>query len=290
MEEKIYSEGKCLFCGKIFAKEVINSHLNDHINEIANTGKAGKSFLVKVVNCKSIDAVEQLLALPGVVTNKIYDNNDAAPYFLNFWIDGATKLEEIDGVLRNIWLDCCGHNSAFYDPKRKSASRGKYDVADAYEFLRFGDVAKYEKIMKDIVGEIPMRHRSKKIFYRGLTLDYEYDFGSSTFLTLEVVEEYPVKAKKRIVFLSRNEPLQIMCSLCNKVPATQVCAIDAHVFCDKCAKKHAKKCFDFAEYASMPVVNSPRMGVCGYEGGSIDKERDGIYCRHYDSPMNELNQ
>jgi hypothetical protein len=27
----------------------------------------------------------------------------------------------------------------------------------------------------------------------------------------------------------------------------------------------------------MPIVNSPRMGVCGYEGGTIDKERDGIY-------------
>jgi hypothetical protein len=48
-------------------------------------------------------------------------------------------------------------------------------------------------------------------------------------------------------------------------------------FCDKCAEKHAKKCEDFADYASMPVVNSPRMGVCGYEGGSIDTERDGVY-------------
>jgi hypothetical protein len=24
------------------------------------------------------------------------------------------------------------------------------------------------------------------------------------------------------------------------------------------------------------VVNSPRMGVCGYEGGSIDVKRDGV--------------
>jgi len=24
----------------------------------------------------------------------------------------------------------------------------------------------------------------------------------------------------------------------------------------------------------MPLVNSPRAGVCGYEGGTIDKERD----------------
>jgi hypothetical protein len=48
-------------------------------------------------------------------------------------------------------------------------------------------------------------------------------------------------------------------------------------FCDKCAKKHAKKCEDFDDYASMPVVNSPRMGVCTYEGGVIDIERDGVF-------------
>jgi len=27
----------------------------------------------------------------------------------------------------------------------------------------------------------------------------------------------------------------------------------------------------------MPIVNSPRMGVCGYEGGVIDIERDGVF-------------
>jgi hypothetical protein len=29
----------------------------------------------------------------------------------------------------------------------------------------------------------------------------------------------------------------------------------------------------------MPVVNSPRMGVCAYMGGSIDKQRDGVYVK-----------
>jgi hypothetical protein len=48
-------------------------------------------------------------------------------------------------------------------------------------------------------------------------------------------------------------------------------------FCEKCAAKHEDTCSDFQDYANMPVVNSPRMGVCGYEGGSIDKERDGVY-------------
>ena len=28
-------------------------------------------------------------------------------------------------------------------------------------------------------------------------------------------------------------------------------------FCDDCAEKHTKECEDFADYAKMPVVNSP---------------------------------
>jgi hypothetical protein len=71
-----------------------------------------------------------------------------------------------------------------------------------------------------------------------------------------------------------------MCSSCGKKPATQICTVcfynEDAMFCDNCSKKHAKQCDDFDDYAAMPVVNSPRMGVCGYEGGDIDIERDGI--------------
>ncbi|MDR0835444.1 MAG: hypothetical protein LBN11_02540, partial [Tannerella sp.] len=55
------------------------------------------------------------------------------------------------------------------------------------------------------------------------------------------------------------------------------------LFCDKCGKKHAKTCPDFEEYAALPVVNSPRMGMCAYEGGSIDIERDGAFVKTSDN-------
>ncbi|HDR51364.1 MAG TPA: hypothetical protein ENN90_07050 [Mariniphaga anaerophila] len=48
-------------------------------------------------------------------------------------------------------------------------------------------------------------------------------------------------------------------------------------FCETCSEKHAEECEDFADYAEMPVVNSPRMGECGYDGGTIDLERDGPF-------------
>jgi len=93
-----------------------------------------------------------------------------------------------------------------------------------------------------------------------------------------VMGEYPVKADKKIVLLSRNEPFKIPCCICDKAPATQICSICMYdgpaEFCDKCAEKHAEECEDFADNASMPVANSPRMGVCAYTGGLIDTERD----------------
>ena len=260
MQEKLISEGKCLFCGKTFAKAGINRHLATHFKEKAETGKAGNSFLVKVE------------------TNKRWGNT---PYFLSLWIDGETKMKDLDEFLRYIWLECCGHMSAFRNLKLQTFRGGMFDVMDAYDYLEQGNVAKYEKIMEENRGEVPMSRKAKSALYKGLVLDYEYDFGSSTELTITVVDEYPVKADKKIVLLSRNEPLQIMCSICKKVPATQLCSICMYEkeaeFCNTCAKKHAKKCKDFAEYAAMPVVNSPRMGVCAYNSGRIDVERDGVF-------------
>ena len=186
MQEKLTSEGKCLFCDKAFAKAGINRHLAIHLEEKAKTEKNGYSFLVKVE------------------TNKRWG---ATPYFLSLWIDGETTLKTIDKFLRDIWLECCGHLSEFHG--------------------------------------VGMAKKAKDVFEKGRQIDYEYDFGTTTALTLTVVDEYSIKADKKIVLLSRNEPLKIMCCTCKKVPATQVCTVcmcDGEAeFCDKCAEKHAKK-------------------------------------------------
>ena len=221
MQEKIKSEGKCLYCDKTFAKAGINRHLATHLEEKVKSEKSGTSFLVKVE------------------TDKRWG---ATPYFFSLWIDSETTMKTVDKFLRNIWLECCGHMSEF-----EGVSKAK---------------------------------KAKDVFGKGVQIDYEYDFGSSTLLTLTVIDEYSAKVDKKIVLLSRNEPLEIMCSMCGKAPATQICTVCMYeenaVFCDECAKKHAKKCKDFADCASLPVVNSPRMGVCAYEGGTIDTERDRV--------------
>ena len=48
MQENLKSEGKCLFCGKTFAKAGINRHLATHLKEKIESGKSGQSFLIKV--------------------------------------------------------------------------------------------------------------------------------------------------------------------------------------------------------------------------------------------------
>ena len=251
MQEKFKSEGKCLFCGETFDKAGINKHLTSHIKEISKTGKPGNSFLVKVETAKRWGAT---------------------PYFLILWVNGGATLKAIDTFLRDIWLDCCGHLSAFELPRKRTSKKfGTKDIRNS--FLLDPD--------SEFPNEIAMSKKANIVFSKGLELEYTYDFGSSTELCVTVMAEYPVKADKKIVLLSRNEPIKIMCSVCKKALATQICTVCMYQrnaeFCENCAPKHAKKCNDFDDYASMPVVNSPRMGVCGYTGGSIDTERDGVF-------------
>ena len=259
-EEKIKSEGKCLFCGKTFSKAGINRHLKTHFQDKSLVKKAGESFLLKVEP-----------------NPKYYGS---APFFLSLWVNGESTMSKIDDFLRGIWMECCGHLSAFRDPKRAQGA-GPWDFFEAGELREKGKIKEYEELMEEADGEIPMSRKVKNVFYPDLKLEYEYDFGSSTYLTITIIDQFPFKADKNIVLLSRNEPLKLLCHICKKEPATQIC--NAHdwdedsLFCPKCAEKHAKECEDFEDYAAMPIVNSPRMGVCAYEGGTIDVERDGVY-------------
>jgi hypothetical protein len=262
MQQSPESKGKCLFCGETFAKAGINRHLQTHLKQKAKENAAGKSYLVKVES------------------NPRWGSSS---YFLSLWVNGSATMGDIDQFLRDIWLECCGHMSAFTNPKNRRQRGGIWDFFEAENLLMKGKQKEYEKLMEDTNGEVPMSRKTDKVFYKGLKLEYEYDFGSSTELLLTVVEEYPFKSDGIIVLLSRNEPLEWLCDTCHKEPAAQICTVhdwdDDSLFCAKCAKKHAKECEDFADYAAMPVVNSPRMGVCGYEGGLIDVERDGVFVK-----------
>jgi hypothetical protein len=144
---------------------------------------------------------------------------------------GRASFGDLDMFLRDTWLECCGHMSGF--------SAGE--------------------------EEIDMNEKLSDILSPGQTWLYEYDFGSTTELLLKVVSEFKGTLKKgKVEILVRNEAPQIICNQCEK-SATTICTECIYDnqgwLCDDCARKHYCD-----EEMFLPVVNSPRTGVCAYAG------------------------
>ena len=158
-------------------------------------------------------------------------------------VPGKAALEDLDGFLRDIWLECCGHLSEFeIDGIRYSGSpMDEFDESD-------DTCIKMNEVVKP-----------------GMKFRHLYDFGSTTELALKVVSELEgCPAGKKIRVLARNEPPAIVCTNCGQ-SAKQVCTQcfydDKGWLCGKCARTH-----ECGEEMLLPVVNSPRVGVCGYTG------------------------
>jgi hypothetical protein len=99
----------------------------------------------------------------------------------------------------------------------------------------------------------------------GMTCTYAYDFGTTTELTLRVVgERLGPRQRQAVQVLARNTPPVVTCVACGTA-ATQVCTQciynDEGWLCDACAPAHA-----CGAGLCLPVVNSPRVGRCGYTG------------------------
>jgi hypothetical protein len=174
---------------------------------------------------------------------------EAEEMFIHLLVRGDAKMKSVDQFLKDIWLDCCGHMSAFGHKNFK--------------------VSKSQRVEDVMEPRIKIRH--------------DYDFGSTTRVFLKGLKHYRLNQKEKIILLSRNEPLKNMCKLCKKMAASDICIecmdddYNYLFLCEKCSEIHEETCDAFRDYGRMPVVNSPRMGVCGYEGGVIDLERDGPY-------------
>lgn len=168
-----------------------------------------------------------------------------------FWIDleikGTSPLRRLDELLRRVWLECCGHMSAF----EIAGIRYSSYVDNEFGFDR---------------NERSMNIRIGKVLEPGQRVAYEYDFGSTTELVLRVLDiRSGVLGKRAARLLARNEPPTWPCATCGQ-PATVVCAFcidDRDPFC--CAR-HAREHSCEEDEAFLPVINSPRMGVCGYTG------------------------
>lgn len=170
-------------------------------------------------------------------------------YWLDVEVPASATLDDLDGFLRGIWLECCGHLSEF--------SIGPQEDHDDFDPFR------------------PRRKRKQPTLEElglgaGDRFDYTYDFGSSTNLKLTVQAREPVTttARDTVRLLARNLPPELGCQECG-APARW-----AHSWeCDDLTGQPTLYCDRHGEQTrdeQLPVVNSPRMGVCAYEGGNDD--------------------
>ncbi len=111
-----------------------------------------------------------------------------------------------------------------------------------------------------------MGTRLEQLLQPGMLFSYEYDFGTTTELNLKVlaVREQTIK-RGTIELLARNNAPEVTCQRCGGPPASQICTQcdcwGKGWLCDVCAEEQ-----DCGAEMCLPVVNSPRAGVCGYCG------------------------
>lgn len=176
--------------------------------------------------------------------NELARKNEKEKIFLikifsgkEFWIyieiNGSSILENLDYFLRKTWVECCEHMS---------------------QFTINGERYKYNGKMNKVI------HRVLPV---GAEFNYEYDFGSTTILTGTVISSRSGELKEDLRLLARNHlPEYFQCTTCQKIPIV-ICTSCDDLFCEQCKNEH-KNCAD--DDYTLPVVNSPRMGVCGYTG------------------------
>ncbi|MDI6697070.1 MAG: hypothetical protein QME21_18635 [Anaerolineales bacterium] len=163
-------------------------------------------------------------------------------YLKDFWLDlemrGSATLTKLDEYLRAIWLECCGHLSEF-----TIGGWGGVKVAKA--------------------------RKADQVFEPELVLRHLYDFGTTSETDIRVVGSRRGKAlnKHPIALLARNIQPEVICQECDQ-PAEWLCM--------ECIYEENKPGFLCTEHVEMhphedyggplELVNSPRLGMCGYIG------------------------
>jgi len=223
--------GSCVLCGGTFSKRGMTRHLQACLEKHAGAKGGRRTGRTRLFHL-------------------LVEGRYLPMYWLHLEMPATAKFADLDAFLRGIWLECCGHLSAF------EIGDESYDVQGleaALDVPLFGPVSG------------GMDESLAKVVCPGKAFTYVYDFGSTTHLALRVVgERRGRRPREAVSVLARNDPPAIACEECGAA-ATLICAScgcnGVGWLCEKCVPKH--ECGD--EYL-LPVVNSPRVGVCGYTG------------------------
>ena len=347
---KIASTGVCDFCKGEFEKGQMTRHLKSckarqAAIQAEETGKARKPKKSKLFHL-------------------LVEGREFPMYWMHLEMPAALTLAALDDFLRDIWLECCGHLSAFkignisYSsttedelygdpfmalpgnsdnaevelveeeeeeeemelPPLPAEIQGRFQELVEAEFpnkeieispLEFmqkirgifsqiletppevlpmseqtrtevkGLIREFDLqimlvgLMESVEDRFPQERSMDVSLEEALTVGqkftHDYDFGSTTYLSLKVVAEregVAHKGRNAIRILARNNAPVIPCVRCGQ-PAV-VCVPGYYsawdsALCEQCAQKEDTDS-EWSYEEMMPIVNSPRTGVCGYTG------------------------
>ena len=189
---------------------------------------------------KRLEQISASTNKPGTV-QPLYHLLVRDRYSNQFWLhlemNGSAKLKDLDRYLRAIWLDCCDHLSKF--------------------------------TVKGWGTEIPSSWTAERVFDSLPEITHLYDFGTTSETVIRVVGSSEGKPLTRhpITLMARNDLAKEPCMECD-ARAThfcQECMIERDetgMLCDEHAEDHS--CSNYG--GPISLVNSPRLGMCGYDG------------------------
>ena len=199
----------------------------------------GKAAMTRHLKTCGLDKVK---AAAGGAFHLLVEGRHSPAYWMHLAVPTGAQLYELDTFLRGAWLECCGHLSAF-------SIGGEHYASSSMD--------SYEPGMEIKLG---------RVLQTGTVFFYKYDFGSTTELKLKVLGPWEGGTKKGVIKeLAQNDAPYVACNQCGTQQAAQIClecaCDDKGWLCEACAADH-----ECGEGMFLPVVNSPRVGVCGYTG------------------------
>ena len=229
MARRRATRGNCQFCGKDYTRWGMSRHLKT----CAERASAIES------DAKGAGKRQKIFHL-------LIEDVWSSDYWLHLEIAGQATLDQLDIYLRAIWLECCGHLS---------------------HFLINGIYYEREIEIEWAIGET--RRMSTQIasaFELETQAEYKYDFGTPTELLISALAvRSGIWTGKPIRMLARNNAPTMKCMACFKKPEW-ICIECLYenrpcLVCDRHVNEHSH-----VDDMILPVVNSPRIGMCGYEG------------------------
>ncbi|EPY2284232.1 IS1096 element passenger TnpR family protein [Clostridium sporogenes] len=229
-------KGKCYFCNKEFSKSGILRHIK--------SCSAMKEYMGCNMKSSKIKKDKFILNIASKYNPSIY--------WLYIAINKTATLKDLDKFLRDVWLECCGHLSSF------EINNNTYESQIQDDIFSF-----FERESKD------MNVCLKDVVKLNDKINYEYDFGSTTYLTIKVEGELSsLKTEKEIEIMARNNEPEIKCCNCDNKVSYYDGEYDEFL-CEECYNKSNREDSEMIE--EIDYWNSPRDGVCGYYGKKSDE-------------------